>query len=121
MDPSYQKNCLIALFGARALTITKNLGHGAAVLVDELVAVRPHRTERRQLLQVLTGSGQIGCLGRLGGINPGQAVLVSRWEPSVTRRVSPSPMDKSVEAVAGPASRIKASGCKMEVVTADGH
>jgi hypothetical protein len=30
-------------------------------------------------------------------------------------------MDKSVKAVAGPASRIKASGCKMEVVTADGH
>jgi hypothetical protein len=90
MESSYQKNCLIALFGARASAITKNLGHIAAVLVDGLGAVGHHRTKRRQLLQVLTGSGQIGGLGpsrdhqcRLCGS------LAAGGHPP--RRMSPSP------------------------------
>jgi len=43
-----------------------------AIAVFRMGAVRHHRTDRGQLLQELTGSDQIGGLGRLGGNNASQ-------------------------------------------------
>jgi hypothetical protein len=53
--------------------ITEDFGHGPPIAVFRLNLETDHRSDWQVLLQLRTGSDPKGGLGRLGGVNAGQA------------------------------------------------
>jgi hypothetical protein len=90
------------------LAITVAFGHGPPIAFFRLNLETDHRSDRQELPQLRTGSDPKGPCA-VSGASMRANRMVIRLALSETRTVSPSPTDRTVAALVGPASRINAS------------